>query len=158
MTSHASNNSPSPDRRPLSLEARGALRICVDTGGTFTDVVVADREGALVSAKALTRVSNPWEGIKEALEVLSAHARTTVSDLLARCTTLSYATTLSTNAILTGSVPITAFVTTEGFPDILTLRHGGRPDPFDFATPFPRPYIPRSLTFELRGRMSAEGE
>jgi len=130
----------------------------VDTGGTFTDVVVADREGALVSAKAPTRAGNAWEGINDALEILSASARTTASDLLARCTTLSYATTLATNAILTASAPRTAFVTTEGFPDILTLRHGGRPDPFDFATPFPRPYIPRSLTFELPGRMTAEGE
>lgn len=158
MTSRAANHSASPDRRAPSLEAHGALRISVDTGGTFTDVVVADRDGALVSAKALTRVGNPWDGIKEALEILSTDARTTVKNLLARCATLSYATTLSTNAILTGSAPLTAFVTTEGFPDILTLRHGGRPDPFDFVTPFPRPYIPRSLTFELPGRMSAQGE
>jgi N-methylhydantoinase A len=156
--SDAAQQPSSLRQQAISLEPRGELRIAVDTGGTFTDVVVADGERALVSAKALTRVSNPWEGIKEALEILSADADTTVSELLARATTLSYATTLSTNAILTGSAPLTAFVTTEGFPDILTLRHGGRPDPFDFATPFPRPYIPRSLTFELPGRMSAEGE
>ena len=74
-------------------------------------------------------------GIEEALAILAAESGTTVTDLLARCTTLSYATTLSTNAILTGSAPRTAFVTTEGFPDILTLRHGGRTDPFTLSRP-----------------------
>lgn len=146
-------------------EVRGAipgpmqhgLRVSVDTGGTFTDVVVSDSNGALSSAKGLTRLDDAWAGIEEALEILSAEGGLTVRGLLTNCTAISYATTMATNAILTGSIAKTAFITTQGFPDILTLRHGGRADPFDFALPFPDPYIPRSLTFELPGRINARG-
>ncbi len=132
-------------------------RISVDTGGTFTDVVLSDADGAMSTAKALTRFDDPWGAITEALELLVAEAGLSVNQLLARCTTFSYATTRATNAILTNSSARTAFVTTEGFPDILTLRQGGRAEPFDFSTAFPDPYVPRELTFELPGRLDSNG-
>src|SRR4029078_4489534 len=50
-----------------------------------------------------------------------------------------------------------SFFTTEGFPDILLVREGGKPDPFK-QIPYPLPYVPRWLTFEIRERMDAEGE
>ena len=52
----------------------------------------------------------------------------------------------------------TALLTTEGHPDVLTLREGGKLDPFDFRVEFPGPYVPRHLTFEIAGRIDAGGE
>jgi N-methylhydantoinase A len=137
--------------------AEHTIRIAVDTGGTFTDVVVTRANGSLASAKAPTRFDDPWVAINEALAILAAEAQISVGELLSACEMVSYATTRATNAILTGTTARTAFVTTEGFPDILTLRNGGRADPFDFATAFPEPYVPRALTFELAGRINAQG-
>ena len=60
MTPSAENDLPSPTRHRLPRRLRDRLRISVDTGGTFTDVVAADGDGALASAKAPTRVADPW--------------------------------------------------------------------------------------------------
>ena len=68
-----------------------------------------------------------------------------------------YGTTRATNAIVEGKTARTAFFATEGFPDILLLREGGKPDPFR-QIPYPAPYIPRHLTWDIGERMTAEGE
>src|SRR5581483_11356033 len=62
-----------------------------------------------------------------------------------------------TNAIVEGRTARTAFFTTGGFPDILLLREGGKPEPFR-QLPYPPPYVPRYLTFELRERIDSEGD
>ena len=51
----------------------------------------------------------------------------------------------------------TALLVTEGFPDILVRREGGRLDPFNFAKENPEPYVPRRLTFEIPERVDSEG-
>jgi N-methylhydantoinase A len=68
----------------------------------------------------------------------------------------TYGTTRATNAVVEGRTARTALFTTEGFPDILLLREGGKLDPFR-QLPFPRPYVPRQLTFEIRERIDSEG-
>ena len=60
--------------------------------------------------------------------------------------------------MLSGKTARTAFLTTEGHPDVLVYREGGRSDPFNFTREFPEPYIPRSLTWEVPGRIGAAGE
>jgi N-methylhydantoinase A len=141
-----------------SSNGGGGYRISVDTGGTFTDVVLASTDGNLISTKAVTRADDPWPPVDEALGLIAGELGVSVLDLLQDTLSFSYATTRATNAILTDATATTAFVSTEGFPDILTLRQGGRHDPFDFETAFPTPYVPRSLTFELPGRIDAQGK
>jgi N-methylhydantoinase A len=133
-------------------------RIAVDTGGTFTDLVAADKDGRLFFNKALTSPERASTGVLEALDFVARDMGIAASALLADANLLVYGTTRSTNAILTQSTAKTAFFTTAGFPDILTLKEGGKLDPFDFRAAFPSPYIPRQLTFEVPGRISAEGE
>jgi N-methylhydantoinase A len=69
-----------------------------------------------------------------------------------------HGTTRALNAVLTGTTARTAFFTTQGHPDILLFREGGRLDPFNFAPRYPEPLIPRSLTFEIDERIGAEGD
>jgi len=133
------------------------VRISVDIGGTFTDLVLEDG-GRLHLAKAPTVPEDPAVGILDVLEAAAADRGTTRADLLAATDTFVHATTRGLNAVLTGTTARTAFLTTAGHPDVLLLREGGREDPFDFTVPFPAPYVPRALTFEVPGRLTASGD
>ena len=99
-----------------------------------------------------------FEGISEALTLAGAERGLTLRDLLARTAVFVYGTTAATNAIITGRTARTAFLTTEGFGDTLVLREGGKLHPFDFRAAYPKPYVPRRLTFEVRERITSEGE
>jgi len=138
-------------------QARG-WRISVDTGGTFTDVVVADDAGHFTIGKALTTPDRIYRGLEAALETAAASLGLGLDELLARADLFIYGTTRATNAIVTGDIARTAFLTTHGFPDILVLREGGKFNPHDFSTPFPRPYVPRRHTFEITERIDAGGQ
>jgi N-methylhydantoinase A len=133
------------------------FRISVDTGGTFTDVIVADEEGALHLAKAPTDLARAFQSIENALAQLEPELGVTVAELLGRTDVFTYGTTRATNAIVEGRTARTAFFTTEGFPDILLLREGGKPEPFR-QLPYPPSYVPRYLTFEIRERIDSEGD
>ncbi|RYE02287.1 MAG: hydantoinase/oxoprolinase family protein [Sphingomonadales bacterium] len=78
-------------------------------------------------------------------------------ELLASGDTFIHATTHAINAILTGNTARTAMLTTQGHPDVLLLREGGRPDAFDFTTPFPQPFVPRRHVHEVPERIDADG-
>jgi N-methylhydantoinase A len=132
-------------------------KITVDTGGTFTDVVVSDAEGRLTIGKSPTR-ERAFEGVRGALRVAAEELGTDVERLLGDTDMFVYSTTRSTNAIIEGKTARTAFLVTEGFPDILVLREGGKLDGFDLSVPYPEPYVPRRLTFEIPERIDSEGE
>lgn len=135
-----------------------AYRISVDTGGTFTDVVVADETGRLTLAKALTTPERIFNGVREALEVAARALDESLAGLLGQSEMLIYGTTRATNAIVTGQVARTAFLTTRGFPDTLAIREGGKFQAHDFTQEFPKPYIPRRYSFEIDERVDSEGK
>lgn len=134
------------------------MRFAVDTGGTFTDLVLEDDAGELTLFKSATVPSDPVEGILDVFEVAAAERGVKRADLLESGSVLIHGTTRALNAILTGATARTAFLTTEGHPDTLVLREGGRSDVFDLRQAYPDPYIPRSLTFEVPERVSATGD
>jgi N-methylhydantoinase A len=133
-----------------------AFRISVDTGGTFTDVVVVDADGHVHIGKALTSAHSAFDGIREGLAQVGGELGLTPGELLAGADVFTYGTTRATNAIVEGKTARTAFLTTEGFPDVLLLREGGKLDPFK-QIDYEPPYVPRWLTFEIRERMDSEG-
>jgi N-methylhydantoinase A len=134
------------------------FRIAVDTGGTFTDVVLSGDDGTLAVGKALTTYGRVFDGFKASIDRAAGTLGRTGDDVLRAADVIVYGTTHATNAVLTGRVARTALLVTEGFADTLTLREGGRRNVFDSRAAYPPPYIPRRLTFELRERISAEGE
>jgi N-methylhydantoinase A len=133
------------------------FRISVDTGGTFTDVVVADPDGHVHIGKALTSALSAFAGISEGLAQVGQELGLEADELLAQADVFTYGTTRATNAIVEGKTARTAFFTSEGFPDVLLLREGGKLDPFK-QIDYQPPYVPRWLTFEIRERMDSEGE
>jgi N-methylhydantoinase A len=133
-----------------------SYRISVDTGGTFTDVIVMDDDGSQTIGKALTTHGRVFECVRDAIEVAARELGLSLSDLLARSELLIYGTTRATNAIVTRRIAKTAFLTTMGFPDTLVLKEGGKADPHDFTKDYPEPYIPRRWTFEIEERIRSD--
>ncbi|GGC52847.1 hydantoinase B/oxoprolinase family protein [Chelatococcus reniformis] len=132
-------------------------RISVDTGGTFTDVVVADPGGRLHIGKALTTPARAYEGLSASLDDAARALSLTRTDLLARTSLFTYGTTRATNAIVERKAAKTALLVTQGFPEILVLKEGGRFDPHKWDTDYPKPYVPRRYTFEVPERITSEG-
>jgi N-methylhydantoinase A len=133
------------------------MRFAVDTGGTFTDLLVEDGRGALRMYKASTTPEDPIQGIFNCLDLAALDRGVSRMDLLRSGEFFIHGTTHPINAVLTGNTAKTAFLTTFGHPDVLVLREGGRTDLFNFTVPYPQPYVPRSLTFEIPERMTADG-
>ncbi|MEO1018367.1 MAG: hydantoinase/oxoprolinase family protein, partial [Pseudomonadota bacterium] len=133
------------------------MRFAVDTGGTFTDLLVEEADGHLSMAKAPTTPADPIEGVLHSLTLAAAARGVSREDLLARGELLIHGTTHAINAILTGDTARTALLVTQGHPDILVFREGGRSDVFDFTVPYPEPYIPKRLTFEIDERILGDG-
>jgi N-methylhydantoinase A len=133
------------------------FRMAVDTGGTFTDLAL-EGAGALRSYKSPTTPDDPIRGVLDVVALAAADLGVAPDELLGRTELFIHGTTRAINAILTGHVARTAFLTTRGHPDILWFREGGRVHPFDFTREYPPPYVPRGLTFEVPERIGAAGE
>lgn len=133
------------------------MRMAVDTGGTFTDLVV-EEDGCLNMFKAPTTPQDPVEGILQAVRIAAESMSLKVEELLNRAEMFIHGTTHAINAVITGNTAKTAFLTTEGHPDVLVWREGGRIEPFNFTIGFPKPYVSRALTFQIPERIAWDGQ
>jgi N-methylhydantoinase A len=133
-------------------------RISVDVGGTFTDVIVADPSGKLTLGKSLTTPQRSFDGFYGGVEDAARILGTTAQSILTNTSVLIYGTTRATNAIVEGKVAKTALIITQGFPDVLLYRQGGKERPFFLHFDYPRTYIPRKYTFEAPERVNSEGQ
>lgn len=129
----------------------------VDTGGTFTDVVVTDEHGRLTIGKALTTPERSFTGLSNAIGNAADQSGVSLSDLLAQTRVLVYGTTRATNAIVERKTAKTALLVTEGFQDLLVYRKGGKLNALELNSKVKPPYVPRRFTFEIPERMNAEG-
>jgi N-methylhydantoinase A len=120
--------------------------ISVDTGGTFTDVVIADAHGIRAIGKALSTPNRIFDGMRAAIDVAAQEVALSGKALLSKSDMLIYGTTRSTNAVVTRSTAKTAFLTKRGFRDVLVFKEGGKYDPHDYSYDYPPTYIPRRYT------------
>jgi len=132
------------------------MRFAVDTGGTFTDLIVEDDDDGLHMFKAATTPDDPIRGVLDSLQVAADDFGVELGALLAKADLFIHGTTHAINAIVTGNTAKTAFLTTEGHRDILVFREGGRMEPFNFTVSYPQPYIPRALSYEVPGRILSD--
>ncbi|MGW3949545.1 hydantoinase/oxoprolinase family protein [Streptomyces sp. NPDC004752] len=130
--------------------------VSADTGGTFIDVVVRDENDNHYIGKALTTHNRVFDGMRQALDRIGEDLGISAQSIAANTDSFIYGTTRATNAIVNRTVAKTALLTTEGFPDILVLKEGGKRDVFDYTTEYPDSYIPRRRTFEVPERVSSE--
>jgi N-methylhydantoinase A len=129
------------------------IRLGVDIGGTFTDLVL-DGPGWRHSAKVLTTYAAPEDAIVEGLHRVCALAGVAPSAIRQ----IIHGTTLATNALIERRGARTAFVTTEGFRDVIEMRTESRFEQYDLNLVLPEPLVPRHRRFTLRERMGARGD
>ena len=131
-----------------------SFQLAVDVGGTFTDLVAAPEGQGCQTAPIRSKVRTT-PGQFEA-GVLDALIASSVPPSAVR--TFIHGSTIVINAITERRGTRTAFVTTQGFKDILLIGRGNRPDLYNLAYHKPPPLVPRSLCYELAERMSHLGE
>lgn len=137
--------------------SQGGLRFAVDTGGTFTDLIVGAPDGTVAIHKAATTPGDPAKGVLAALAIAAEAAGEDLATYLGRAEMMVHGTTHAINAIVTGRTARTAFLTTRGHPDTLVFREGGRQEAFNFTVPYPEPFVPKALTFEIDERVLRDG-
>ncbi|MCY4481527.1 MAG: hydantoinase/oxoprolinase family protein [Spirochaetaceae bacterium] len=130
------------------------IRIGIDTGGTFTDLVAFDPGGdRLAFHKVATTPDDPARGIVRGASEIVAQvgARPDQVELLI------HGTTVATNAVLQRAGARVALITTAGFRDVLQIQRQDRPRLYDLRGRRARPLVPRALRFELRERVRFDG-
>ncbi|WP_375001256.1 hydantoinase/oxoprolinase family protein [Aeromicrobium sp. CTD01-1L150] len=142
------------------------LYVGVDTGGTFTDIVVMDAAGAIHATKAPTTPESLEVGVFDALQLVAEHRGESVRDLLAKVATFGHGTTQATNALIERRGTPTGLITTEGFGDTLLIQRlmgftAGVPVERlgDFSERrYPDPLVPRNLIAEVPERIDHAGK
>jgi N-methylhydantoinase A len=129
-----------------------AIRMGVDIGGTFTDVVI-EVESKQFSTKVLTTYIAPENAIIDGLHQVCAKAGVAPSDI----GQIIHGTTLATNALIERRGAKTALITTEGFRDVIEMRTESRFEQYDLNLTLPEPLIPRQSRFTISERVDATG-
>src|SRR2546426_5544056 len=135
------------------MVAKKTIRVGIDIGGTFTDLVATDEKHSLWKIKVLTTPTDRSIGALGAVRRLLE--KEGVDPRLVRVVT--HATTLASNALLTGNVPRTALVTTSGFRDVLEIGRQNRPELYNLQVERLPPLVPRRYRFEIQERITYDG-
>ena len=102
-----------------------AIRIGIDTGGTFTDVVAVDEQsGEVVTTKTPSTPADPAEGFLAGIDKVLGAMGLDGSAVSA----VSHGTTVATNKLLEGKVENLGFITTEGYRHVLEIARQSVPD------------------------------
>jgi N-methylhydantoinase A len=134
--------------------ASASLRIGVDVGGTFTDLVAMDgTTGAVWHHKERSSPDKPSRAILQGTERLLHMAACNGQDVAF----FGHGTTVITNMILERQGARVALVTTQGFRDVLDLGRQARPHVYDYRIRRPRSLVARRDRFELPERIAADG-
>lgn len=133
--------------------ATGRVRIGVDVGGTFTDLVLLGEDGFSVVKKVLSTPPDYSEAIARGVSELLSELKLAPSAVVR----LVHATTVATNTVLEQKGACTALLTTEGFRDVLEMRRLRIPVLYDIQYEKPQPLVPRRLRIEVPERLNADG-
>lgn len=134
------------------------IRIGIDVGGTFTDFLVVHPDGSRRIHKTSSVPSDPPQAVLNGLRELAEIESKPVVDFVHDIGLIVHGTTVTTNALLTRRGPKTAMLVTDGFRDVLPMRHGTREDAYDNTLAMPEPLTPRYLRHPIEGRIDYKGD
>ena len=131
------------------------FRLGVDIGGTFTDAILLNEStGGIRTGKVPSTPSDPSVGFLNVVDRM-------LEDASVKPETVRYVvhgTTVATNAIIEGNLAKTAFITTDGFRDLLEIQTGIRPVLYDLQFEKIKPLVPRYLCFGVPERLDFRGD
>ena len=133
------------------------IRIGIDTGGTFTDVVALDElTGRVVTTKTPSTPSDPANGFMNGIEKVLDLIGASSSDISA----VSHGTTVATNQLLEDKIESLGFITTHGYEFMLEIARQSVPDGYGNSYFWVKPdrIVPVDLVKTVRGRFSVRGE
>jgi N-methylhydantoinase A len=140
----------------MTVPAQRRVRIGIDTGGTFTDVVAVDEDsGELVTTKTPSTPSNPANGFMVGIEKVLDLLRLDGDSI----TAVSHGTTVATNKLLEGKVENLGFITTEGYEHILEIARQSVPDSYGNSYFWVKPprIVPADRVRTAKGRLGVGG-
>jgi N-methylhydantoinase A len=126
------------------------MRVAVDIGGTFTDLVAMDNQGQVYRSKSLTTPEDLARGIEDCVRAAEIQ--------VAEATFFVHGSTVTINAVLEHKGALTGLITTRGFRDVYEIGRGNRPEGYNLFFKRPVPLIPRDLRLEVDERLYASGE
>ena len=135
------------------------IRIGIDTGGTFTDVVAFDEDsGELVTTKTPSTPSNPADGFMAGIDKVLGLLGLPEGDGDA-ISAVSHGTTVATNQLLEGKVDALGYITTEGYEAMLEIARQSVPDGYGNSYFWVKPdrIVPRHLVKGVGGRLDFTG-
>lgn len=132
--------------------SKKSVRLGVDIGGTFTDVVL-EIDAAQFSTKVLTTYAAPEDAIIDGMHQVCEKAGTSPSEI----SQIIHGTTLATNALIERRGARTALITTQGFRDVIEMRTESRFEQYDLNLKLPEPLLPRHQRYTVEERIDAKG-
>ena len=128
-----------------------SLRVAIDIGGTFTDLIAFDeRSQRIQQAKTLTTPRDPVEGILDCIHKAALDAKS-IDNLI-------HGSTIAINTLIERKGATVGLIVTRGTRDIYLIGRGNRPEAYNLFFHRPRPLVPRHRTLEVAERMYASGE
>jgi len=134
------------------------VKVGIDVGGTFTDFLIADRDGRVQTGKVLSTPDDPAIGLLRGLEEVAAERGQTLAEFAGGISTIVHGTTVTTNVVITGAGAKTGLLTTEGVRDALEMRRGIREEQYNNRYTNVPPLVPRHLRRPVSGRLDYAGK
>ena len=132
-------------------------RIGVDIGGTFTDCVVINENGAISTFKELSTPEDQSIGLYNVIGKAAAYFGLELREFLGGADLFAHGTTVATNTLLTGTGAKTGLILTKGFRDTLEMRRAHKENIWDLFLYTPPPLVPRYLRLGVTGRLDHTG-
>ena len=139
------------------MSGKPSLRIGIDTGGTFTDIVcVDDKSGAMRVTKVSSTPANPAIALVSGVHAILTESGASVDDLAV----LAHGTTVATNALLQSEIAGLGLIVTEGFRHILEIARQAVPEGYGNSYFWVKPerIVPLRHVREVGGRLNFLGE
>jgi len=133
------------------------LRVGIDVGGTFTDLVAVDEAGRVTLAKSASTPADPSLGVMDGLDLLARELGLDRRGRLAGTGVIVHGTTVATNALLERKGATVGMLTTEGHRDVIEMREGLKDDRYNLRMPPPVPLVPRARRIGVRERIRFDG-
>ena len=134
------------------------MRIGIDVGGTFTDLVAIDDHGVATLAKVPSTPDDPSRGVLDGLARLADTLAVPTAALLRAANRIVHGTTVATNALLEGKGARTGMLVTSGHRDVIEMREGLKPvERYNLRMPPPAQLVPRALRLPVVERMRHDG-